>query len=73
MWMKYCGNCLLDKRNPYRAYSLRMSASPVLDPGLRPQQASDGYAGYKTIANAASDEAITLAFCWAHLPRGPAS
>jgi hypothetical protein len=27
----------------------------------------DGYAAYKTIANAASDEAITLAFCWAHL------
>src|SRR3981189_2997261 len=41
----------------------------------------DGYAAYKTIANAASDEAITLAFCWAHLRRrffdiaegGPAS
>jgi transposase len=29
----------------------------------------DGYAAYKTIANAASDEAITLAFCWAHLRR----
>jgi hypothetical protein len=27
----------------------------------------DGYAAYKTIANAASDEAITLAFCWCHL------
>jgi transposase len=27
---------------------------------------SDGYAAYKTIANAACDEAITLAFCWAH-------
>jgi transposase len=25
----------------------------------------DGYAAYKTIANAARDEAITLAFCWA--------
>src|SRR5215467_12991865 len=29
----------------------------------------DGYAAYKTIAHAASDEAITLAFCWAHLRR----
>ena len=29
----------------------------------------DGYAAYKTIANAASDEAVTLAFCWAHLQR----
>src|ERR1700687_3242283 len=29
----------------------------------------DGYAAYKTIANAASDEAVTLAFCWAHLRR----
>ena len=29
----------------------------------------DGYAAYKTIAGAASDEAITLAFCWAHLRR----
>jgi transposase len=29
----------------------------------------DGYAAYKTIANAARDEAITLAFCWAHLRR----
>jgi transposase len=29
----------------------------------------DGYAAYKTIANAACDEAITLAFCWAHLRR----
>jgi transposase len=29
----------------------------------------DGYAAYKTIANTASDEAITLAFCWAHLRR----
>ena len=30
----------------------------------------DGYAAYKTIANAARDEAITLAFCWAHLRAG---
>jgi transposase len=29
----------------------------------------DGYAAYKTIANAARDEGITLAFCWAHLRR----
>jgi len=29
----------------------------------------DGYAAYKTIANAAPGEAITLAFCWAHLRR----
>ena len=30
----------------------------------------DGYAAYKTIAGAASGEAIMLAFCWAHLRRG---
>ena len=30
----------------------------------------DGYAAYKTIAGAACGEAITLAFCWAHLRRG---
>jgi transposase len=30
----------------------------------------DGYVAYKTIANAANDDAITLAFCWAHLRRG---
>ena len=29
----------------------------------------DGYAAYKTIADAAPGEAITLAFCWAHLRR----
>jgi transposase len=29
----------------------------------------DGYAAYKTIANAARDEAVTLAFCCAHLRR----
>ena len=29
----------------------------------------DGYAAYKSIANAAGGEAITLAFCWAHLRR----
>ena len=28
----------------------------------------DGYAAYKTIANAV-DDAITLAFCWSHLRR----
>jgi transposase len=30
----------------------------------------DGYAAYKTIADAASGEAIMLTFCWAHLRRG---
>jgi hypothetical protein len=30
----------------------------------------DGYVAYKTIANAANDDAIVLAFCWAHLRRG---
>jgi transposase len=29
----------------------------------------DGYVAYKTIANDMRDEAITLAFCWAHLRR----
>ena len=29
----------------------------------------DGYAAYKTIADAACGEAVTLAFCWAHLRR----
>src|SRR6202011_24035 len=29
----------------------------------------DGYAAYKTIADAARGEAIMLAFCWAHLRR----
>ena len=29
----------------------------------------DGYAAYKTVADTASGEAITLAFCWAHLRR----
>ena len=29
----------------------------------------DGYAAYKTIADKAPGEAITLAFCWAHLRR----
>ena len=29
----------------------------------------DGYAAYKSIADAACGEAITLAFCWAHLRR----
>jgi transposase len=29
----------------------------------------DGYAAYKTIADASCGEAITLAFCWAHLRR----
>ena len=30
----------------------------------------DGYVAYKRIANAANDDAIMLAFCWAHLRRG---
>src|SRR4029078_13535220 len=29
----------------------------------------DGYAAYKTVAEKAPGEAITLAFCWAHLRR----
>jgi transposase len=29
----------------------------------------DGYAAYKNVADAACSEAITLAFCWAHLRR----
>jgi len=29
----------------------------------------DGYTAYKNVANAAREEAITLAFCWAHLRR----
>lgn len=29
----------------------------------------DGYAAYKTVADAACGEGITLAFCWAHLRR----
>src|ERR1700675_4100688 len=29
----------------------------------------DGYQAYKTVANAACDDAVTLAFCWAHLRR----
>jgi transposase len=29
----------------------------------------DGYAAYKTIASAAREEAITLAFCWTHMRR----
>jgi transposase len=43
-------------------------ALKLLD-GYRGIVQCDGYAAYKTIANAASDEAITLAFCWAHLRR----
>jgi transposase IS66 family protein len=30
----------------------------------------DGYAAYKSIAGSTNGEAITLAFCWAHLRRG---
>jgi len=41
-------------------------ALKLLD-GYRGIVQCDGYAAYKTIANAASGEAITLAFCWSHL------
>jgi hypothetical protein len=40
-------------------------ALKLLD-GYRGIVQCDGYAAYKTIANAAPDAAITLAFCWAH-------
>jgi len=43
-------------------------ALKLLDP-YRGIVQCDGYAAYKTIAAAASGEAITLAFCWAHLRR----
>jgi transposase len=43
-------------------------ALKLLD-GFRGIVQCDGYAAYKTLANAAPDEAITLAFCWAHLRR----
>jgi transposase len=37
--------------------------------GYRGVVQCDGYAAYKTVANAAPGEAITLAFCWSHLRR----
>jgi transposase len=43
-------------------------ALKLLD-GYRGVVQCDGYAAYKTVADAASDETITLAFCWAHLRR----
>ena len=43
-------------------------ALKLLD-GYRGIVQCDGYAAYKAIAHAACDEAITLAFCWAHLRR----
>jgi transposase len=43
-------------------------ALKLLD-GYRGIVQCDGYAAYKSIANAAPGEAITLAFCWAHLRR----
>jgi transposase len=43
-------------------------ALKLLD-GYRGIVQCDGYAAYKAIANAASDQAITLAFCWSHLRR----
>ena len=44
-------------------------ALKLLD-GYRGVVQCDGYAAYKTIAAKARDEAIKLAFCWAHLRRG---
>jgi transposase len=43
-------------------------AIKLLD-GYRGIVQCDGYAAYKTFANAAPDETITLAFCWAHVRR----
>jgi len=43
-------------------------ALKLLD-GYRGIVQCDGYAAYKTIAEKAPGEAITLAFCWAHLRR----
>jgi transposase len=43
-------------------------ALKLLD-GYRGIVECDGYAAYKVVAGAARDEAITLAFCWAHLRR----
>jgi transposase len=43
-------------------------ALKLLD-GYRGIMQCDGYAAYKTIADKAPGEAITLAFCWAHLRR----
>src|SRR5215472_14674182 len=43
-------------------------ALKLLD-GYRGIVQCDGYAAYKTFANAAPDDTITLAFCWAHLRR----
>src|ERR1700740_3200614 len=43
-------------------------ALKLLD-GYRGIAQCDGYAAYKTIANASCEQAIILAFCWAHLRR----
>src|ERR1700687_4506740 len=43
-------------------------ALKLLD-GYRGIVQCDGYQAYKTVARDACDEAITLAFCWAHLRR----
>jgi transposase len=43
-------------------------AIKLLD-GYRGIVQCDGYAAYKTFANAAPGDAITLAFCWSHLRR----
>ena len=49
--------------------SRRASTRSSCSIGYRGIVQCDGYAAYKTIANAARGEAITLAFCWAHLRR----
>src|SRR5690349_19129301 len=58
---------------PAMAYSYApgrgaVHALKLLD-GYRGIVQCDGYAAYKTIADKAPGEAITLAFCWAHLRR----
>ena len=51
-----------------RPVAARSTRSKLLD-GYRGIVQCDGYAAYKTIADKAPGEAITLAFCWAHLRR----
>jgi transposase len=52
----------------YAPGSGAVHALKLLD-GYRGIVQCDGYAAYKTIANAAPGAAITLAFCWAHVRR----
>jgi hypothetical protein len=56
-------------RPPLPTPTLRVVARLKLLDGYRGIVQCDGYAAYKTIANTAPGEAITLAFCWAHLRR----